>query len=83
MNSVIRTPKQLGHALREARVRTKLTQTEVALVSGLRQATISEIEAGEGATKVSTLCTLLAALNLELNLVPRNSDASQDIEDLF
>lgn len=36
----------------------------------MRQATISQIETGQGATRIETLCAVLAALDLELNVAP-------------
>ncbi|MGK6319019.1 helix-turn-helix domain-containing protein [Sphingomonas sp. DT-204] len=51
--------------------------------AGLRQATISQIESGHGATRIETICTLLGALDLELTISPRSKSSSKDIEDIF
>ena len=50
MPSVVRSPKLLGEALRRARRAAGLTQTELGQRTNLRQATISSLENGEGAT---------------------------------
>ena len=83
MPQLARTPKQLGEALRRYRTLAGLNQSQLAAKAGLRQATISQIESGHGATKVETLCTLLAALDLELTIAPRSKSSSKDIEDIF
>jgi len=44
MKHLVRTSKNLGHAIREARKAKKLTQKELASMSGVWQETISKIE---------------------------------------
>lgn len=83
MAQIARTPKQLGDALRRHRTHIGLSQSQVAAKAGLRQATISQIENGHDATKVETICALLAALDLELTVVPRSKGSPKDIEDIF
>lgn len=83
MPQLARTPKQLGEALRRYRTLADLSQSQVAAKAGLRQATISQIEGGGSATKIETLCSLLAALDLELTIAPRSKSNSKDIEDIF
>ena len=78
-----RTPAQLGHALRRFRGLKGLSQAKLASLTGLRQATVSQIESGHGATRLETITSLLAALDLELTVAPRTKGSSQDIEDIF
>lgn len=54
--------KQLGDALRRARVARKLTQEKLAEKCSLNPRTIQKIEAGDIAILVSTLVRLQAAL---------------------
>lgn len=87
MNAVtpllVRTPAQLGSALRRFRGLQGLSQAKLASLTGLRQATISQIESGHGAARIETIASLLAALDLELTVAPRTKGSSQDIEDIF
>ena len=83
MNQSARTPKQIGAIIRRARRCAKLTQTDLGKRIGLRQATISKLEAGEPATRLSTLLDALTALGLEIIIDKRGRVSGQDIEDLF
>lgn len=78
-----RTPKQLGEALRGHRLQLGVTRTLLTQRTGVRQATISQIETGQGATRIETLCAVLAALDLELTVAPRSQGSADDIEDLL
>lgn len=66
MEIVARTPAQLGAALKSARLRRGLTQTEAASNVGLRQKTVSSMENIGSRTSVDTLYKMLSALDLEL-----------------
>ncbi len=70
MQSVIRSPLALGAALGRARRATGLTQKALGARANLRQATISSLERGEGAT-LETVFAVLACLKLELDLRER------------
>ena len=83
MEAIVRTPKQLGAAIRRERRKQGLTQTQLGQKIGLRQATISKLEAGEPATQLRTFLDVLTALNLELTITKRGSRSSDDIADLF
>lgn len=83
MNQSARTAKQIGAIIRRARRNAGLTQAELGKRIGLRQATISKLEAGEPATRLSTLLDALTALGLEIIIDKRGRRAPQDIEDLF
>lgn len=81
MPSIVRSPKLLGEALRRARRAAGLTQTELGQRTNLRQATISSLENGEGAT-LDTVFAVLTVLKLDLELATRN-DAAPALDDLF
>lgn len=83
MNSLARTPKQLGNVIRRTRKQLELNQTQLAERAGLRQETISLIETGNPATKIETVLAVLAALNLELQIAPREKASHADLEDIF
>jgi HTH-type transcriptional regulator / antitoxin HipB len=83
MDQIARTPKQLGAVLRRQRILTGLSQGELGTRVGLRQATISNIEAGNPATRISTFFDLLAALDLEVTITTRSTGPATEIEDIF
>jgi HTH-type transcriptional regulator / antitoxin HipB len=66
MDIVARTPAQLGAALKSARIRQGLTQTDAAASVGLKQKTVSSLENVGARTSVDTLYKMLSALGLEL-----------------
>jgi len=68
MNLTARSAKQLGLALQQRRSAKGLTQTELANLVGTGQKTISKIENGNPATRMDTLFSILAALDLELDI---------------
>ncbi|KAG1649468.1 putative HTH-type transcriptional regulator y4dL [Nymphon striatum] len=83
MKHLVRTSKNLGHAIRQARKAKNLTQTELAAMSGVWQETISKIENGSGGTKLETLFDLVAALDLEITVTERSKGTSDGLEDIF
>jgi len=83
MNQTGRTAKQIGAIIRRARRNAGLTQTALGKRIGLRQATISKLEAGESATRLSTLLDALTALGLEIIIDTRGKNSKHDLEDLF
>lgn len=66
MEIVARTPAQLGAAIKSARLRRGLTQTDAASNVGLQQKTVSALENVGARTTVDTLYKMLSALDLEL-----------------
>ncbi|MEE4296129.1 MAG: helix-turn-helix domain-containing protein [Wenzhouxiangella sp.] len=80
---LVRSPTQLGTALRRFRRERKMTQTELASRAGLRQATVSQAENGLETVKLNTLMDLVRALDLEVVLRPRTKGSHKDIEELF
>lgn len=85
MTELVRTPTQLGTAIRRARKKLGLTQSELGGRCGLRQGTISLAESGNPAIRLDTLLTILAALRLDLSINTRPDQSSFDpeIEDLI
>lgn len=83
MDQVYRTPQQIGAALRRRRRLLGLSQAELGARTGLRQATVSSVEAGEAGTRLATLCELMAALDLDIALRPRAEDDGPSLETLF
>lgn len=78
-----RTPIQIGAQIRLYRRKAGLSQAELASTVGLRQATISQIENGNPATRLDTLLSLLAVLGLETRIGERTQSSSADIEQIF
>ncbi len=83
MQQTARTTKQLGAIIRRERRKRDLTQAQLGEKIGLRQATISKLEAGEPATQLRTLLDALTALGLEIIIDKRGKTRAQDIENVF
>jgi len=76
MTQFIRSPKQLGVLIHNARVRRNLTQQALADLVGTGQKTVSRLESGHPGTKLDTMFGILAALDLDLSLsAPRSATA--------
>jgi len=77
---VIRAPAQLGLLLKGVRRQQGLSQQELALkAGGTSQARLSQLELQPGRLTLERLLLMLAALDLELVVRPRDS-ASQAAE---
>lgn len=83
MDEVARSARELSNALRKARKMQGLSQADLAARAGLWPRTISMIETGSGDAKLETLFSLLAALDLELQVGPRRKIGPTDLEDIF
>jgi transcriptional regulator with XRE-family HTH domain len=68
-----RQAKRLGEQLRERRLALRLTQTEVGLLAGTTQTTVSKVELGKSRARFGVVTGIVEALGLEL--VPVNHDA--------
>jgi HTH-type transcriptional regulator/antitoxin HipB len=68
----IKTQKQLGAVLRGFRTSKKLSQQAVGMRAALPQPIISNIESNSGRIALSRLLKVLAALDLELVVKPKN-----------
>jgi HTH-type transcriptional regulator/antitoxin HipB len=82
-DQIARTPKQVGEAVRRRRRSLGMTQKDLAGKTSLRQATISDVEAGEPGTQLRTLFAVLAALDMEVVARPRTKASTGKIEELF
>lgn len=83
MTDIARTSTQIGSLVQRHRKKLGLSQATLATKVGLRQATISKIEAGNSATRIDTILSILAVLDLELQIGARTKSSSADIEALF
>ena len=72
----ITSAKMLANAVRDQRKTRNITQSETAKLVGIKQNTVSAFENNPDGTKLETLFKLLAALDLELHLQPRNTTAA-------
>jgi HTH-type transcriptional regulator/antitoxin HipB len=72
MKTLVRDARQLGNLIRRARKQQALSQRDLGDRAGLRQETVSLLETGNAAAKLETVLSVLAALNLELQVVPRS-----------
>lgn len=77
MDYPIKTPQQLGAVLKGFRRDSQLTQAEVGARVGLAQNAISEIESDPGRSSVARVFKLLAALEVEVVLRPRQPQGKQ------
>jgi HTH-type transcriptional regulator / antitoxin HipB len=83
MDQIARTAKDIGNVLRKARKAQNLTQADLAARAGIWQRTVSNIETSTSEAKVDTIFDLLAALDLELHIVPRSKMTPGELEDIF
>lgn len=81
MQTIARSPGQLGSLIYHHRQQRGLTQTQLGAILGMTQKTISKLENGNPAARLDTLFHLLAALDLELTVVPRSR--GKNIGDIF
>jgi HTH-type transcriptional regulator/antitoxin HipB len=70
MGKIIRSNKDLGAALRLARKDRKMRQIDVAQKASVRQALVSELENGTTTARLDTVMRVLAALDLDISIVP-------------
>lgn len=82
METIARTPLQLGNSIRERRRKLGLSQEQLAAKIGLRQRTISDVE-NAGTARLDTLLRVLAALDLEIVIRTRTRGSAKDIEAIF
>jgi HTH-type transcriptional regulator / antitoxin HipB len=83
MLNLIRSPKSLGNAIHRARKEQRLSQTQLGEKTGMQQSDISKIENGHAAMKLETLLSLLAALDLDLQITPRAKSSIKDLADML
>jgi HTH-type transcriptional regulator/antitoxin HipB len=83
MDTIARTPKQVGATVRRHRRLKDMTQDALGKKMRARQATVSKLESGEPATQLRVLMDALTALDLELVIRPRTTAPADDIEEIF
>lgn len=83
MEQIARNVNQIAAAVRRRRRKLGLSQKELGGKIKLRQATLSRLEAGEPAVRLSTLLDALSALNLEIVIRPRTRGSASEIEAMF
>ncbi len=69
---LVHSPHELAMLIKNRRKKLQLTQKEVSDLVGLKQKTISAIEKNPENTRVSTLFRVLAALETDVKLFPKN-----------
>lgn len=69
----VTSPQQLSAILRDVRLNQKLSQQAVADQIGILQNTVSSFERSAEKTKLETFFRILSALDLELEVRPRNA----------
>jgi len=76
--TTIRTPQQLGTALRSARKHLGLTQPQLALAAGVGVRFIVELEAGKPTLRLENVLRVIYALGFDIQLNGLPSLASDD-----
>lgn len=71
MPVTIRNNKELGEAIRAERLKKNLRQIDLASRASVQQALISNLENGATSARADTVLKVLAALDMDLALVPR------------
>jgi HTH-type transcriptional regulator/antitoxin HipB len=77
MDYKVISPQSMGEALRAARKKKGMSQKEIGKSVGIDQPSISTIERGESSVRVDTLFRLLAALDMELVIQPRQKSLKE------
>jgi HTH-type transcriptional regulator/antitoxin HipB len=80
MNQLVYSTKSLGSAIRRQRKAKKLSQKEAGDAFKLEQTTVSSIEQGAPGTRLETLFRMLAALDLEMVIRPKQLPKDKDNE---
>ena len=83
MDRIVKTPEQIGAAIRQARHHDKLTQAQLADLAGTVQKQISLIEAGNQGVRIDTICNVLAALSLNFEITATGQTHVPRVEDIF
>lgn len=77
-NQIISSAKILGQAIKAFRERKGLTQRELAILVGVKQSTVSNIETASGDVRLSTLFRLMSALEADMTFSERKKHSNQD-----
>ena len=71
----ITSAKQLSACLQDIRLAQQRSQSKVASRVGIKQDTVSSFELNPESTKLETLFKILAALELSVDIKPRNESS--------
>lgn len=74
---LIHSPKELALIVSNQRKKRKLSQAQVGKLVGLKQQTISAFELNPEGTKLSTLFSILSAVNLDIKISDKDKIASE------
>jgi y4mF family transcriptional regulator len=74
----IRSPQQLGEALRAARRQLGLTQPQLAMAAGVGVRFVVELESGKPTVRLEHVLRVIDALGGELELSGLPSDVAED-----
>jgi len=74
---ILHSTQELAEYIRDRRKRQKLSQSEVGDRVGVKQATISSFENNPEGTKLDTLFKLISALDLEIQIIPKEKVRNQ------
>lgn len=77
----IRSPQQLGDALRTARKQLGLTQPQIALAAGVGVRFIVDLEAGKPTVRLENVLRVIDALGGEIQLSGLPYDRSEGSDD--
>jgi HTH-type transcriptional regulator/antitoxin HipB len=77
MKQILSLSRQLGPLIQSARKSAGLTQTELARRLGISQSRISAMELDPGTINVDQLLALLAALDHEVIVQPKNNPGNE------
>lgn len=83
MMTLIRSPKALGNMIQRERKQRGWSQAELGERISMRQSAVSMIEKGQAALKLDTVLTIVAALDLDLNIGPRERGSIDDFADML
>lgn len=75
---IIRAPQELGHLVRDSRLRKGITQAYLATQVGVSRKWIIDLEAGKRTTDLSLVLRTLNALGLELDAHDRRARDPKD-----
>ena len=82
MKDIIRTPEDLGHAVRSARKRAKLKATAIAEHSGRARNVLYRLEGGQDIT-VASLLDILRTMKLAIRLEPLGMPTLEEMRRQF
>lgn len=78
----LRTPHEVGLAVRRARSDRAWTQAELATRAGVGRQWLSQLESGKQTAELGRVCAVLEALDLAIVLTQPENDRSIDLDAL-